>query len=202
MAGSKTEVKDSKSDNLTSISNNDEQLNQEETWKYSPENNEVPQSKQVDNSFEAINWSASEFIQHDKGLTWYGLLAVAVAIIATGIYFLTHDKISTAVIVIVGFILGFYGARKPRLLNYQIDPTGLTIQAKNFNYESFKSFAVVEDSVLPGVVLMPLKRFMPSLSVFLDPASKEEVIKILSERLPQDTHHRDFVDRFMQRIRF
>lgn len=149
-----------------------------------------------------IKWTASEFIAHDKNISWYMVLSLVTLGFAAIVLLLTHDKISTAVVVFAGGIIGFYAARKPRLLNYKMDHAGITIQTKLFNYDSFKSFTIVEDSTLPNITLMPLQRFTPNLSIYLDPASEEAVIKVLGARLPQDFHHQALIDRFMQRVRF
>lgn len=174
----------------------------EETWKYSSEIESETAANNTDDSFDDISWSASEFVAHDKSILWYLSLSAITLVVTVLIYILTRDKISALVIVVAGGTLAFYAGRKPRLLNYKIDNSGLTIQDKLFSFNTFKSFAIVEDSAIPNIVLMPLKRFMPALSIYLDPATREEVTKVLSERLPQDLHHQAIVERFMQRVRF
>ena len=195
------EINDSGKDNPT-VSDVGKNLKPEAGWEYSSDTSGDTKQDSVNDSYSDINWSASEFIAHDKNISWYVILSLITLSFAAVIYLITHDKISTAVIVFAGGITGFYAARKPRLLNYKIDKMGLTIQTKLFRYDSFKSFAIVEDSALPSIILMPLRRFMPTLSVFLDPASEEDVIKVISERIPQDIHHQALIERFMQRVRF
>jgi hypothetical protein len=201
MADTGTVPDDSEKDSLAQSDVGNEPQSSD-NWKYSAETNVDPSQDKVDNSFTDINWSASEFIAHDKNISWYIILSLITLFFAAIVYLLTHDKISTAVIVFAGGITGFYAARKPRLLNYKIDTTGLTIQSKVFSYDSFKSFAIAEDSAIPNVILIPLKRFMPTLSVYLDPSSEEAVLKVLSKRIPQDVHHQALIERFMQRVRF
>ena len=175
---------------------------QDSSWKYSPETQSGTTPDTSEDSSLDISWSASEFIAHKKNIGWYVILTLITLALAAVTYILTRDKISTAVIVIAGAIFAFYASRKPRLLSYKIDRSGVTIQTKLFGYDTLKSFAVVEDSVLPNIVLLPLKRFMPKLSIYLDPSSEGEVVKALAERLPQDFHQQDMVERLMQRVRF
>jgi hypothetical protein len=175
---------------------------QKNGWKYSSESSEDSGLNKADDSFDDINWSASEYIAHEKKITWYLALVLITGVISAGFYLLSHSVLSTLVIVVAGGVLGFYAARKPRLLNYKIDNSGFTVQDKTFSYDSFKSFAVIDEDAMPNIVLIPLKRFMPSLTIYLDPASTEAVLKVLSTRLPQDIHHTDIVDRFFQRVRF
>jgi len=201
MVNGKTKVKDLEQ-NKTATTEVKNERNQNDSFKFTPETSTSPVPDKLNDSFEDISWSASEFIAHEKNLIWYVLLTVATLIIAMVVYILTKDKISTVVVVVAGVMFGVYAARKPRLMNYKLDSSGLTVQAKLFSYDSFKSFAIDENSPIPNIILIPLKRFMPSLSVYLDPSSKEDVINVLSTRLPQDFHEQDFIERFMLRIRF
>ena len=201
MANRKDELKDLKKQNITPTEDVNKS-NPDNSWKYSSDENLGTDELKIDNSFEDISWSASEFIAHQKNIAWYAVLSILTIIVAAIVYLLTHDKLSTIIIILAGVTFGIYGARKPRTLNYKLDNSGLTIQTKLFNYDLLKSFMVVENSPIPNIVLLPLKRFMPSMSIYLDPSSEEKVIKILSDRLPQDFHEQDFVERFMIRIRF
>jgi hypothetical protein len=193
-------VKDSKGQNATS--SEDDKQDQGSGWKYSSEVLSDSGASKKNNTIEDIHWSASEFIAHEKNVTWYVILVLVTLVAGAIVYFLTHDKISTVIIVIAGVIFGIYGARKPRLIDYRINSSGITVQTKLFSYDAFKSFEIVEDSIIPNIVLMPLKRFMPSLSIYLDPTTQEEVVKILSDCLPQDFHQQDLIERFVQRVRF
>jgi hypothetical protein len=199
MADNSINSDDSKQDN-EALSDAENDLKPAGNWEYSPVVG--LETDEADVSFTDIKWSASEFIVHDKNISWYIVLSLVTLGFATIVLLLTHDKISTAVVLCAGGIIGFYATRKPRLLNYKIDRAGITVQTKLFNYGSFKSFTIIEDSVLPNIILMPLRRFTPSLSIYLDPVSEEAVIKALGACLPQDFKQQDLIDRFMQHIRF
>lgn len=201
MAKDREGLLDPKQQDATPSDSKNEQ-NQDEGWKYSSEIDTKPTPDKINDSSRDVSWSASEFIAHEKNITWYVILAIVTIVVSAVVYLLTKDKISTGMIILVGVIFGVYAARKPRLLNYKLDNFGLTVQSKLFNYDSFKSFSIAENSVIPNIILMPLKRFMPSLSIYLDPTSEEEVIKLLSEHLAQDIHRQDIVERFMLHIRF
>ena len=150
----------------------------------------------------SVAWSASEFIAHHKSASWYIGLAVAALIVAAVIFLLTHDKISTGVIVLAAVVLGIFGARKPRVLNYKLDGAGLNIGQKFYDYNLFKSFAVIEEGAFSSIILMPMKRFMPSLSLYYAPDDENKIVDILAERLPFENRKQDAVDSFMRRIRF
>jgi hypothetical protein len=150
----------------------------------------------------SVSWSASEFIAHQKTNSWYGLLAAAGAITAVVVYLLTKDIISTVMIVIVVFVLGVFASRKPRTLNYQVDTAGVHIGPKSYPYDDFKSFSVIDEGALSSINLMPLKRFMATISIYYDPQDEDHIVKVLSDYLPFEEGQKDVVDRFMHRIRF
>lgn len=153
-------------------------------------------------SAQPISWTASEFIAHHKSASWYGLLGLGTVALAAIIYLLTHDKVSTGVVVVAAFILGIYAARKPRVLEYRLDDTGLSVGGKAYSYNLFKSFAVVDEGAFASIVLMPLKRFMPVLTIYYAPEDEPKILKMLSEHLPVEEHRYDAVDSFLRRIRF
>lgn len=151
---------------------------------------------------EEISWTASEFIAHQKSPVWYMLLLLVGAAIATLTYFLTKDVISTASIVIIAVIFAVYAGHKPRVLTYRLDRDGLTIGGKLYAYGQFHSFSVMEEGAIPSIVFMPLKRFMPLLTIYYDPKDEDTIVGMLAERLPLEQRKRDAIDSMLHKIRF
>jgi hypothetical protein len=165
----------------------------------------VPQANGFTPSDPALNdvtWTAAEFIEHEKSANWYGALAAVGVIIAALVYFLTKDKISTAVVVVVLIGFGFYAARKPQTQEYRLSVGGIQIGSKVYNFHDFKAFSVVEDGAVISVILSPLRRFMPPLTIYVAPQVEEQVIDFLSAFMPFEQHRADAVDSLMRKIRF
>lgn len=149
-----------------------------------------------------IVWTAAEFIAHDKSPVWYLALASA-GVVASGlVYLLTRDKITTAIIAFALLAFGLFAARKPRSQTYTLDFRGLHVGQRVYSFASFKSFAIAEEGQAVSLVFMPLKRFMPPLTVHLIPEVEDRAVDFLAQILPFDQHHRDAVDSLMRRIRF
>jgi hypothetical protein len=159
---------------------------------------EVPSKQEI----EPISWTASEFVHHEKSASWYTILGGVSIVVAGGVYLLTKDIVSAAVVLVAAFTLGFYGARKPRQLDYQLDASGLSIGSKHFRYGEFKSFSVAKEGAFSSIILMPLKRFSQVTTLYFAPDNEAEIIKILSVTLPFEEHKKDAVDRLMHKIRF
>lgn len=153
-------------------------------------------------SLQEVTWTASEFIAHEKDASWYLGLAVASAIVAVVIYLITKDFVSVAVVVVAAVLLGVYGARQPRQLQYHLDDRGITIGQKHYSYGEFRSFSVVQQGAFASIEFMPLKRFAPALSIYYAPEDEDSIITLLSNQLPMEEPRRDLVENLMRRIRF
>jgi hypothetical protein len=149
-----------------------------------------------------VTWTASEYIAHEKAGNWYVLLALAVFVLAAVVYFLTKEVVSTVVIIIMGLAFGTFAARKPQELTYVLDNTALTVGNKAYPYSQFKSFTVLEEGAIHSIMLMPLQRFMPPLSVYYDPKDENKIAEALSSYLPYEDRKQDAVDRLMRKVRF
>jgi hypothetical protein len=165
-------------------------------------NPEVPEETPVASDTDSVTWTASEYVEHEKNAGWYALLALAAIGIAALVYLLTKDKISAGVVIFGALALGVYGARPPRQLTYQLDSKGLTIGQKQFSYEDFRSFAVVPEGAFSSIVFVHHKRFAPLTTIYFAPAEEDQIVNILTSRLPLEEHRIDAVDQLMRHIRF
>lgn len=155
----------------------------------------------ADNARE-ITWTASEFVAHEKSAGWYGLLGLAAVAVAALVYLITRDYVSVSVVVVGAVVLGFYGATKPRQLEYRLDQQGLSIGAKRYTYNEFRSFAVVPEQAFSSIIFMPLKRFAVPIAIYYAPDDEERILGLLADRLPFEEAPRDAVGNLMRRIRF
>lgn len=172
------------------------------SWQFHTESDAAPGSYGSAVLPEQLSWTASEFIAHEKSAGWFGLLAAGTIVVAVGVYLLTKDKITTGIIVFAAICLGAYSVRKPRVQTYAIDNHGLKIGEKLYSFQGFKSFSIAEEGAIASIILMPLKRFMPPLTVYVAPEMEEQIISFLAELLPLEQHRQDAVDGLLKRIRF
>lgn len=149
-----------------------------------------------------ITWQASEFIRHDKSASWYlGLFTVA-ALAGAGIYAITRDIVSVVVVGFAAFFLAYFGAHKPRQLEYRIDGKGITVGGKFYAYSDFRSFSLVPEGAFNSIVFMPLKRFAVPLSIYYDPRAETQIIDVLKNCLPFEPSKLDVSEKLMRKIRF
>lgn len=149
----------------------------------------------------AISWTAPEYHAHQKSWGWYASLGLAACVGSSIVFLLTHDKISTGVILLVAVLFAIFAASKPRTLTYKIDDHGIYINQKLYLYSEFKSFSVVDEAAASSISLLPLKRFMPPISMYYQAKDEDEIFNTLSLYLPYEEHKSDTVDLLMRKIR-
>ncbi len=152
---------------------------------------------------EAFSWEASEYVDHEKSFGWYAVLAGVATVVAALVFIITQgDLMTTIVIVIAAVLFGVVASRRPRTLEYIVDNHGVSIGGKLYAYADIKTFSLITETAVHSVQLLPLKRFMPPISVYFPPEQEDKIVQMLGNYLPYEQGGRDAFDRLMSRIRF
>ena len=151
---------------------------------------------------DSVEWTASEYVAHQKTASWYVQLFLATVVVAALVYVITRDTMSTGVMLFAGLVFAVVAARKPKVLAYRLDQGGLTVGQKYYPYSQFKSFALMQEGPLATIIFMPLKRFNPSVDIYIPPDNADAILEVLSNNLPFETRKPGLVDTFAHRIRF
>lgn len=190
---------------------------EDSNWQFHAENTQTPQAQGAPGSsseqlapdilpphddLHEVTWSASEYVAHEKTALWYLALFGGVVVLVAVIYFITKDMTAVVLIGLIAILFAILAARKPRVLEYNVGPQGITIGHHLYSYHDFKSFGVVTQGAFSSIVLVPLKRFMPSLTVYYPPEDENRIVDALSNYLPFAPVTPDLLDRTMFRIRF
>lgn len=149
-----------------------------------------------------VTWTASEFIAHQKGFEWYLGLALGSMLLASVVYAFTRDFVSSGMIIVVAIAFWAFAVKKPRVLQYVVDDNGITMGQKHYAFSMFKSFSIVDDGAAHSLLLMPMQRFMPSLSIYYALEDEERILSKVADHLPFEERNQDIIDRTMRRIRF
>ncbi len=150
----------------------------------------------------SIRWQASEFVDHEKNNSWFLLLGGAAIAVSVIVYLMSKSIFSSVVIFFAAAAFGVTAKQKPRTLQYSLLPTGIQVGEKRYRYDDFRSFSVVQEGALWSIILQPTKRFMPTLTIYIDPNDGEKIFDVLATQMPHEEHQSDSIDRFMKRIRF
>jgi len=171
-------------------------------WQFSAGEAPGAPTQTYQESLNPVSWTASEYIAHNKGAAWFAGLGAALLVFIIIVFIISRDVLTSVMLAVAGITFGVFAARQPRTLQYTIDSHGIKIGEKSYPYNEFKSFDITEDGQLPAILLMPLKRFLPPITVFYDQNEEEAILGALSNYLPHQEHQPDAVDRLMRRIRF
>lgn len=178
-------------------------------WQFNPENT-APSSHAYNTVEDAspqrpepVEWTASEYVAHHKSIGWFMALGAATAVLSIIVYLITRgDMVSSGMIVLAGIAFGIFGARQPEVLQYNVSDSGIRIGQKFYGYGEFKSFSILNEGAFNSIMLLPLKRFMPPISIYYVPEDEEKIIHNLSTALPVEDRQEDRLDRLMRRLRF
>ncbi len=158
--------------------------------------------QQQSTNLPSVQWSASEYVEHEKDSRWYlALIGGGLALTAL-VFLITRDILATVVVFLAIISVAVFAGRKPETKQYSVDENGVKAGDKTFSYAQFRSFSVVEEGAIDSIWLKPLKRFAPAVIIYFSPEDEEKIIEVLSNFLPHEDRELDPIDKFSKRVRF
>lgn len=165
----------------------------------------APQAEDValsdESTEEPVRWQAQEYIQHDKGWLWFVVFIVAFLALMAIAIFLIKSITFNILVPVMAVALLVYINRAPRIIDYTLSRKGLYINDRLYPFSEFKGFGVIHDGKEYSVLLVPVKRFKPGVSVYFPEAAGEAIVDMLGARLPMQELHLDFVDQIIRKLR-
>lgn len=149
-----------------------------------------------------ISWEASEYIHHEKNSQWFVIFAIVSVVLLVGMYLLLRDILSTFVIALMAIAVAVFAKREPKTLHYNVNNQGISIDDRKYSYESFRSFSLINEGAMESILLDPIQRFMPPLTLYFAPEDRDSVVDTLSDHLPYNERTPDIIDQFARKIRF
>ena len=174
-------------------------------WAYQAEETMAPaQYPDVPQPTESqpISWTGSEYVARQKSAGWFIILFAGLAVLCGGIYLLWNDLIAPIAIFIAGLLFAVIANRAPRQRSFMIDSKGITVDSKFYSYSEFKSFTLLQDDAMGYIDLIPLKRFMPEISLYYAPNDEQQIFETLALHLPHEERDEHRVDKLMRKIKF
>lgn len=188
--------------------------NNDNSWEYKPDGKEVSAAPDLPTSSRktegptratkgvSISWTASEYIDHSRGSGWYLALIAGTIALAALVYFITKDYFATCIVGFMGAVVGVFSRQKPKQVIYELSSSGLKAGEKVYPLNLFKSFALIREGILSSVNLIPIKRFMPPLSIYFDLSDEQKIVSLLGSHLPLEEGGLDTIERLARRLRF
>lgn len=133
-----------------------------------------------------FQWMAPEYIQYEKGQTWYVVAGIfAMGFIAYGLTL--GSPLLSIVILILSAVYFLEHQKKPRNLKIIISELGVKIEDKFYPFGSLKGFWLVYDP--PHVTTLHFKtinRVMPELTIQLGNIDPAPIRNYLARQLPEE----------------
>jgi hypothetical protein len=98
--------------------------------------------------------------------------------------------------------LVIYIRRPARTIQYTLSGRqGLYIGEQLHHLSDFRAFGLIEDGDHHSIMLIPVKRFSPGVSVYFPEEAGEQIVDILGQRLPMETLKLDLIDILVRKLR-
>lgn len=150
-----------------------------------------------------IQWVSHEYVHLEKGVWWFVIFAVVVAgLIAVDVFLLRSWTFSLLVVVMAVAVI-VYIRRPPRDIQYALSgKQGLYIGEHQYHFNEFKAFGLIKDGDHHSLMLIPIKRFAPGVSVYFPEEVGEQIVDIFGARLPMEELKLDAIDVLVRKLRF
>jgi len=149
-----------------------------------------------------VTWTAQEYVHLDRSPIWFVIFAIIIlGFIAIDFFFLKSWTFSVLVIVMAIAVI-VYINRPPRTLTYGLSAQqGLYVGERLYHLNDFRAFGLIQDGEHNSIMLIPIKRFAPGVSVYFPEEAGEEIVDILGQRLPMEPLKLDIVDIVVRKLR-
>jgi len=166
------------------------------------EPNSNPKSDNLVDNDNPVHWVAKEYIYRDKNPLWFIIFTVVVfAFISLDVFLIKSYTFSILVVVMAASLI-IYSRRPPREINYTLSgKQGLYIGEQLYHFSEFKSFSLLHEDGNDSLILVPIKRFLPAISVFFPRDAGEAIVDILGARLPMGQSKLDMIDIIARKLR-
>lgn len=151
---------------------------------------------------EPIHWSANEYIHEEKNVLWFSIFSVVVVLLIAIDIFMLQSYTFSLLVVVMAIAVVIYSRRPPRTIDYTLSgDQGLYVGERLYHFSEFKAFGLIKDRGQHSIMLIPIKRFSPSVTVYFPEEAGEEIVDILGARLPMENLKLDFIDVIVRKLR-
>jgi hypothetical protein len=160
----------------------------------------VDESPEGQSGTDPIHWQASEYVHREKNLSWFALFIVVAIILVAVAIFLIKSWSFAILIPVMAAALVVYTRHPPRMLDYSLGRHGLHINDRLFPFGDFKSFALIHGLEQYSIMLVPVKRFKPAVTINFPNEMGEAIVDMLAARLPMRELQPDLIDRIIHKL--
>lgn len=148
-----------------------------------------------------VSWHAPEGIQVHRPSGWYvAMVVVVMALMALAIFIFKSWTFALLVPIMAAALVVL--RTKPIVnINYSISPKGVYVADKLHDFSEFRAFGLAKEGEQNSAVLLPVKRFSPSLTIYFPEEQGEVIVDMLGSRLPMQEIAPDAIEKLIRIIR-
>jgi hypothetical protein len=151
---------------------------------------------------QSLEWQASEYVEHEKSMKWFVILAVATLVLIAVAVFLLNNYTFAVLIVVMAIAVAVWARRPANEMHYRLDAAGVWVNGKFFAMHDFRSFGVMQEGAIYAVVLLPVKRLTPGVRVYFPEELGEQIVDILGTSMPMEDIQPDWIDSITRKLNF
>jgi len=149
-----------------------------------------------------LEWQASEYVEHEKSAKWFIVLGLVALVFVALAVFLLHNYMFAVLIVVMAIAVALWARRPATEMHYKLEPAGVWVGTKFFALHDFRSFGVLQEGAIYAVVLLPIKRFSPGVTVYFPEELGEQIVDVLGTSLPMEEITPDWIDSITHKLNF
>ncbi len=150
---------------------------------------------------EKLEWSALEYEDRERSPDWFWALGIIV-ITGTIAAVIFRDYFFAVLLILSGFLLGFFATKKPEDVFYELNDAGLKIRNRLYTYESMRSFWV-QVGAKPTLFINSGRVFMPILTIPIHEEMAESIHSVLmSKNVPEQEMQEHPTEKIMEVLGF
>lgn len=150
---------------------------------------------------EPIAWNAPEGVQVQRGAVWYVLFAIVLAGLMALAILVFQNWTFAILLPIMAVALFVLSNKNPQTINYAISPKGIYIADTLHDFSEFRAFGLLHENDQHSILLLPVKRFSPGLTIYFSEAEGEKIVDMLGARLPMQEIKPDALEKFIRLIK-
>ena len=148
-----------------------------------------------------IQWKAFEYNHREKSSDWFWAVGI-IAFSAAAAAIIFHNTIFAIFIVLSAFTLSMYAARKPSLINIELNNQGVIVDKYLFPYKNIEKFWVSERQSGNVLIIKSLKKALPFTTISTEQVDPEEIREYLSRHTKEEEMAEPFVQTMMEYLGF
>jgi hypothetical protein len=138
----------------------------------------------TNNQPQTIAWQDYEFPVRVKSKKWFLKIIAATAIIGAILFILSRDYVTIIALIVGVLVLIAYSFRKPKITNFTVNKQRITIGKHQFSFMDYNAYFMKEYENHNAIVLIPYKRFAPSVTIYIKDEYVDQVVDLISEIIP------------------